>query len=242
MSNLAYLYNSDTFQYIGCMEMTLDKRHFQNTGIKKYFCPANATTKVPPDPEANKIIQFNIFAGCWELVDNFIGQNVIDKSTKIISQVKSIGPIPENLTLNIPSADKVKYLVWSEEISDWVVSEDGRKLLLDDIWKVRKANRDAMCNSDIEYNGHMIHVDEVSFKDILLAAQEASIAPANFPKRWITADSTEVMLEAVDFIAILTAYGARRQQLVYTSNEAWANDTTLTNEQLFNLLAELKNS
>lgn len=242
MSNLAYLYNRDTLQYTGYMEMTYDKRHFQNTGVMKYLCPANATTNVPPDPEENKVIMFNVFSQNWELVDNYIGNNVIDKTTKVISEVKTIGPIPENVTLIIPSLDKFKYVVWLEEVGEWVINDEGRKLLLDDIWKIRKAQRDATCNSDIDYNNHLIHVDEVSFKDILLAAQEATIAPANFPKRWITADSTEVMLEAVDFINILTAYGARRQQLVYSSNEAWANDTTLSNEQLLTLLTELKNS
>ena len=76
----------------------------------------------------------------------------------------------------------------------------------------------------------------------MLAAQEAMLSgDMTTTKRWVTADNVDVQLNGNDFVAIARLYGARRQSLVYKSNEAWQEDTERENDELIELYRSLIN-
>ena len=240
MSRIFYKYDPQTGLLISSFEAELDTRATKVAGKEVYFCPPY-TTEVAPDPNFNqayRVQKYDDASKSWIIVDDFRGLKVINKETKEEITWNELGPLPKEYTFkSIPKGLK-KYVAWSG--TDWSISEEGRDKLLDDIWTIRKILRESTCQSDIEYNGHKIHVDPTSFNDIMLAAQEAMISgDMTTTKRWVTADNVDVQLNGNDFVAIARLYGARRQQLVYKSNEDWQHDTTLTNEELVEVYNKL---
>lgn len=242
MSRILYKYDPQTGLLISSFEAEIDTRASKQVGKEVYFCPPNTTT-VAPDPNFNqshRVQKYDDASKSWIIVDDFRGMKVFNKTTKEEMIWKEIGPLPKEYTFKSIPTDIKKYVEWTGV--SWEVSESGREKLLDDIWYIRKNKREIECTSDIEYNGHKIHVDPTSFNDIMLAAQEALLSgDMTTTKRWVTADNVDVQLNGQDFLAIAKLYGSRRQSLVYQSNEAWQEDTKLSNNELIELYRSLIN-
>lgn len=239
MSRILYQYDPKTGLLISSFTIEPDVKASKD-GKEVYFCPPN-TTFVAPDPnfkQAFRIQKFDVRSNSWIITDDFRGCKVANKNTKEIVVWDKLGPLPKDYTMRLPEDQLVKYVEWGT--TGWVLSEQGRTDILDDIWSMRKMKREKECSSDLEYNGHMIHVDATSFNDIMLAAQEAMISEdMTTTKRWVTADNVDVQLNGNDFIAIARLFGSRRQDLVYRSNEAWQEDTQRTDEELIDLYKRL---
>ena len=238
MSKILYHYDPKTGLLISYSTAELDVKASKDNPV--YIVPANTTFAKPPVVEqVHRIAKFDIKTNSWTVVDDFRGLPVYNKNTKEKVEWKTLGNLPKEYTFKAPDADLAPYLSWGT--TDWIVSDEGRAKLIEDIWTIRKSIREAECSSDIEYNGHMIHVDAVSFNDIMLAAQEALISgDMTTSKRWVAADNVDVQLNGNDFIAIARLFGARRQKLVYESNEAWQNDVETSTEDLIKVFKELK--
>ena len=239
MSKLLYQYDPETGLLKSSFEAQIDVKMSKN-GETVYLLPPNATFVKPPTTVATlHVAVFDRETNSWKVIKDYRGKQVANIYTKEIITWDKIGDIPENYTLNLYSMDMVDYIEWNG--SGWVISGKGRKRLLDEIWILRKSKREQQCSSDLLYKDHMIHVDAVSFNDIMLAAQEALIlGDMTTTKRWITADNIDVELNGYDFIQIARLYGERRQALVYESNEAWQQDTERSNAELVAIFKELK--
>lgn len=239
MSKKLYHYDPKTGLLVGTSIAQEDVKASSDKPV--YLKPLNCTFQVPPVVNnERRVAKFDLETNSWIIVDDFRGLKVVEKATKKVITWNQIGRLPEEYTFKQYDNDLVNYISWIDE--SWKVSEEGRQLLIDDIWNLRKAIREAECSSDISYNDHLIHVDPTSFNDIMLAAQEALISgDMTTSKRWVTADNLDVQLNGYDFIAIARAYGARRQRLVYESNEAWQEDIQRTNEELVEVYKDLRN-
>ena len=238
MSKILYHYDPKTGLLISYSTAEIDVKASKDKPV--YVIPANTTFEKPPVVgQIHRVARFDIKTNSWTVVDDFRGLPVYNKETKEKVEWKDIGNLPKEYTFKVPDIELIPYLSWGT--TDWVVSDEGRTKLIDDIWAIRKTLREAECSSDIEYNGHMIHVDAVSFNDIMLAAQEALVSgDMTTSKRWVTADNLDVQLNGNDFIAIARLFGARRQKLVYESNEAWQHDAESSTEELIQIFKELK--
>ena len=109
-------------------------------------------------------------------------------------------------------------------------------MILDQIWDRMKDLRNKKCNADLEYNGHLYHVDSVSLNDLTLAAQSYQMTGRTEPMRWVTADDIDVQLTGSDFVQILQAYANRRAEQVYWSNDQWRVYTEFTMDALVAVL------
>ena len=238
MSKTLYHYDPKTGLLVSSSTAQVDVKASVNKEV--YIIPPFSTFQVPPVVEESaRVAKFNTITNSWTVVDDFRGYEVVNKETKEIVIWTEIGPIPEQYTFDIYERELKPYIVYSD--TGWVLSDTGRADLIDAIWKLRKCNREIECSSDIEYKGHLIHVDAVSFNDIMLAAQEAILSgDMTTSKRWVTADNLDVQLNGNDFVAIAKLYGARRQKLVYESNEAWKADTEASDEELIEIFRDLK--
>ena len=77
--------------------------------------PAGSFLDKPPLPEVGKaIIRQN---GSWVLVDDLRGTTAYNKQTKQSEIVRSLGPLPLELTLMPPTS---QLDVWSEQSGSWV--------------------------------------------------------------------------------------------------------------------------
>ena len=239
MSKILYHYDRETGLLISTSEAQLDVNK-PNTK-DEYIIPAFSTFAEPPVvKQIHRVAKYDINTDSWTVVDDFRDMTVYDKTTKEAIVWKKLGNLPRQYTFKPYEPDLKEFVEWNG--SDWSVSEKGREILLDRIWDVRKAIREQECASDLEYKGHMIHVDATSFNDIMLAAQEAILMDdMTTSKRWVTADNVDVQLNGNDFVAIAKLFGIRRQRLVYESNEAWQNDTQQSNETLVELYRSLIN-
>lgn len=238
MSKILYHYDPKTGLLVSYSEAQLDVKASTNKPV--YVIPPNSTFEKPPVVnQPNRVAKFNTKTRSWTTVDDYRGMTVVNKDTKERVVWKEIGFIDNKYTFVDYDDDIKAYIIWNG--SEWEISEEGRTKLLDDIWELRKDIREKECSSDLNYNGNMIHVDPVSFNDIMLAAQEAILSnDLTTTKRWVTADNVDVQLSGNDFIAIARMFGERRQRLVYDSNEAWQQDTQETNESLVGIFRELK--
>lgn len=240
MSKILYKFDPKTGLLISSFEAVLDVKASDRVGKEVYFIPPYTTTVAPNlnFKQAHRVQKFDIDSKSWIIVDDFRGMKVVNKDTKEESTWEKLGPLPKEYTFRTIPKDIKKYVAWSG--TEWEVSVSGREKLINDIWDIRKRKRELECTSDLEYKGHMIHVDTTSFNDIMLAAQEALLSgDMTTTKRWVTADNVDVQLNGQDFLAIAKLYGARRQTLVYQSNEAWQEDTTLSNDELVELYRSL---
>lgn len=241
MSRILYKYDPKTGLLLSSFVATLDVKASKD-GKNVYILPPN-TTFSAPDPnfkQAYRIQKYDVATDGWIIVDDFRNCVVTNKETKEEITWNEVGPLPKEYTFKQIEADIKPYVGWNG--TEWAVTEEGRTKLLDDIWKLRKSQREQTCYSDLEYNGHLIHVDATSFNDIMLAAQEAMLSgDMTTTKRWVTADNVDVQLNGNDFVAIARLYGARRQSLVYKSNEAWQEDTERENDELIELYRSLIN-
>lgn len=241
MSNILYHYDPETGLLISTSHAIVDPLEKGEHG-EPVFMSIPYTTFVAPagDVGEGRVQFFDPKSNSWRITIDNRETNVINVKTKEIKKWGKIGPILDpDYTADIPTSDRLPFVTWVN--GEWTVTPGQRDFLLDDIWHIRKLIRDAECASDLEYNGHVYHVDAVSFNDIMLAAQEALLTQDFVTtRRWVTADSIDVQLNGADFVAIMQLYGARRQRLVYSSNEAWQHDTTLTTDALFALRNDLR--
>lgn len=234
MSKMFYRYNPDNGLLITAFVGTVDNLASKDGKIV-YALPPNVTDIAPGENVSGRVQFFDKSSNSWRYTEDNRGKQVINKATKEIKTWDKIGLIPNEYTTDIPDANVLSYMSWQGTYWD-IVGED-RDRLLDDIWRLRKQKRDEECASDIVYKGHPIHVDEISFADITLAAQEAIITNDMITtRRWITADDINVQLNGADFVAIMRMYGERRQRLVYESNEAWQRDLNKSTKELITLL------
>ena len=233
-----YLFDKETFEYRGAIIKQKDVEASLAEHRTVYFkVPYSTDIKPPTTIIPNKVLVFDPNAGAWDYIDDFRHTRVINVETKEVVEYGKLGPIEYPFSSNIPNRSHLQYIAYSEE-NGWQVSD--RESLLSDIWKMRKTIRDWQCDQDIEYNGHLIHVDKRSYNDLLLAAQEILLTgDRSISKTWITADVESITLTGEDFINILHSYGMRRQRLVYESNEAWKRDETMSNDVLLDVCDEL---
>ena len=238
MSKILYHYDPKTGLLLAQSIAQIDVKA-STDGKIVYMIPPNTTFAVPPtNVGPYRVAKYNPALNSWNIVDDFRGRKVVKTSTKEIITWNEIGAIPKGYTFDIYSSDIAKYVEWNG--SGWVISEEGRNLLIEDIWTLRKNIREQECSSDLEYNGHLIHVDATSFNDIMLAAQEALISGDMITtKRWVTADNVDVQLNGSDFINIARLFGERRQRLVYESNEAWQQDMERSDTELVEIFRTL---
>ena len=238
MSKIFYKYNPDNGLLVTSFVGTIDKLASKDGKIVYVTIP-NVTDIAPGEDIPGRVQFFDKSSNSWRYTEDNRGKQVINKLTKEIKTWDAIGLIPNEYTTDIPKPNVLRYMSWQGTYWD-IVGED-RDRLLDDIWRLRKQKRDEECASDLVYKGHPIHVDEISFVDITLAAQEAILVNDMITtRRWITADDTNVQLNGGDFIAIMRMYGDRRQRLVYESNEAWQQDLTRSTEELLSILKRLQ--
>ena len=239
MSKILYHYDPETGLLKAQSVAKIDPKASKDEIV--YVVPPYSTFQTPPEVhQVYRVARFDINTNSWSIVDDFRGLTAINKQTKESVVWNKIGPLPKEYTFKKIEKDLYRYVTWNG--TDWFVDENGRQRLIDDIWELRKNLREQECVSDIEYSGHMIHVDPVSFNDIMLAAQEALLSgDMTTTKRWVTADNVDVQLNGNDFIAIARLYGARRQRLVYESNEAWQHDTEKSTEALIETYRALIN-
>ena len=237
MSKILYHYDPKTGLLISTSEAQKDVR---SSDPNRYIIPINATFAEPPVvQQLHRVARFDTVTNSWTVVDDFRKMTVYNKTTKDAVVWSELGNLPREYTFKAYDEDLKEFVEWNG--SAWVISEDGRERLLDIIWSIRKRIREAECSSDLEYNGHMIHVDAISFNDIMLAAQEAIYSgDMTTSKRWVTADNLDVQLNGHDFVAIAKLFGVRRQRLVYESNEAWQQDTFKSNDELVELYREMQ--
>lgn len=234
MSKMFYRYNPNNGLLITTFAGTVDNLASKDGKII-YALPPNVTDIAPGENIPGRVQFFDKSSNSWRYTEDNRGKQVINKSTKEIKTWDEIGLIPNEYTTDIPDANVLSYMSWQGTYWD-IVGKD-RDRLLDTIWKLRKQKRDAECASDLIYKGHPIHVDEISFVDITLAAQEAIITNDMITtRRWVTADDVNVQLNGADFVAIMRMYGERRQRLVYESNEAWQRDLNKSTKELITLL------
>jgi hypothetical protein len=205
-----------------------------------YVIPSYSTFEKPPVvSQAYRVAKFDMNSRSWSVVDDYRGIPVVNKTTKEKITWTKLGNLPKEYTFKTYDDDLEKYVKWDG--LDWTIDDEGRTLLLADIWSIRKSIRELECSSDIEYNGNLIHVDPASFNDIMLAAQEAILSgDMTTSKRWVTADNVDVQLNGNDFIAIARLFGARRQKLVYESNEAWQRDEEESTDSLIEIYREMR--
>lgn len=232
-----YLYNSDTFEYAGSTIRQKDPMASAQEKKIVYFNVPNSTTVAPPTAQfPNRALVFNVDENKWNYVSDYRNLRVINVETKEIVAYDRLGDVEYPFVIDIPNRNHLKYLDYIDE--HWVLTK--RDDILADIWSFRKSIRDMACEKDLEYNGHFYHVDKKSYNDILLAAQDVLLTgDQTITKRWVTADSDSVTLSGADLIAILKAYGARRQALVYESNDQWKIDAQLSDDELLDLYDEL---
>lgn len=77
--------------------------------------PAGAFLDTPPQPENGKaIVRQN---GVWVLVEDLRGITAYNKQTKQSEVMRSLGPLPSELTLIPPTS---QFDVWSEQAGSWV--------------------------------------------------------------------------------------------------------------------------
>lgn len=238
MSKVLYKYDPQTGLLINSFVASVDVR--ASIDKKVYIIPPNCTDQKPPQVDQSyRVARFNVKSNSWNVVDDYRGCEVYDVETKQSVVWDKLGPLPKEYTFISYDKELINYIEWNGD--EWVITANGREQMINDIWDLRKSKREAECSSDIEYQGHMIHVDAVSFNDIMLAAQEALVSgDMTTTKRWVTADNVDVQLNGNDFITIARLFGERRQRLVYESNEAWQQDTERSNEELIEVLKELK--
>lgn len=238
MSKILYHYDPKTGLLVSSSIAQIDAKASIDKPV--YVVPPNATFEKPPVvSQIHRVAKFDMNSKSWSVVDDYRGLPVVNKTTKEKTTWTKLGNLPKEYTFKTYDEDLKKYVKWDG--LNWTIDEEGRTLLLADIWDIRKSIREQECSSDIEYNGNLIHVDAVSFNDIMLAAQEAILSgDMTTSKRWVTADNVDVQLNGNDFIAIAKLFGARRQKLVYESNEAWQRDEEESTESLIEIYREMK--
>ena len=227
---LAYRYDPTTHEYVGEDYLQIDRVATEKLhGHIIYAKKANVTDVVPPSPRNGCARVFNETESYWMYYEDHRNERVINVSTKEIGKYPKLGPIEFPYVTDIPDERFLPYVSYTD--SSWVLTD--RERLLNDLWGIRKSRRDAECESNLEYNGHVFRVDPRSLNDIMMAAQEYLLSnDPLFTKRWVSADTSNVTLTGDDIIAILREYGARRQRLVYESNAAWQEDCARDDENL----------
>ena len=240
MQKKLYHYDAKTGEYLKSSLAQVDAKSSKHS--TKYFIPPYSTLEEPPKVlQSYRVAVFDFEYNSWKIVEDYRGQKAINKTTKEITTWTEIGPLPRTMTFVEYDPDLKDYITWSDEKIDWVIDDDGRTRLLNDIWELRKTIRNRKCNEDVIYGGHAVHVDPVSLNDLLLAAQEALLANDMVTtKRWITSDATNVQYNGNDFVEIVRLFGERRQRLVYQSNEDWINDNNASTESLIEIYKSLK--
>ena len=234
--NKLHEYDKDTRLFVREVYAQLNDVATERTGKEVYFVIPYTTETEPPSsvPQGYAAV-YNLEEDNWTQIEDHRGQMVYNVELNEIVPYNQLGPIVDPYVAEYPDTEVLKYMRY-----DGTKFVLNREQILELIWEMRKTIRDITCASDLEYNGHMYHVDAVSLNDIMLAAQEAILAQDfTTTKRWVTADDINVLLTGTDFVAIMRLYGARRQQLVYESNDAWQSDITKTDDELIAMYREL---
>jgi len=232
-----YRYDSDTFEYIG--EEEAIENTVTNSQTQKWFVPANCTFEIPPRQKEGYVILFDKSLQIWyNEIDNRHTW-VVDIETHKKFQYGKLGEIPSTLTTVEPNWEYEKWLKFDFNEQAWTFDTTKRNELLEHLWELRKEIRTLKCESDIDYNGHLVHVDPISFNDIMLAFQNAMFTnDMSTPRRWVCANG-DVEFTGQDFMTIMQLYGARRERLVFESNDGWRRDTLKHDEFLLSTLTEL---
>ena len=234
--NKLYEYDKDTRLFVREVYAQLNDVATERTGKEVYFViPYTTETEPPSGVPQGYAAAYNLEEDNWNQIEDHRGQMVYNVELNEIVPYNQLGPIVGPYVAEYPDTDVLKYMRY-----DGTKFVLNREQILELIWEMRKTIRDSTCASDLEYNGHMYHVDAVSLNDIMLAAQEAILSQDfTTTKRWVTADDINVLLTGTDFVAIMRLYGDRRQQLVYESNDAWQSDITKTDDELIAVYREL---
>lgn len=246
----AYLYNAENFFFEKEISIQKNLRASERKGEEVFILPPNSTLVKPPlvDGIINPLSFFDKNTDEWRCGESHVGEEAWEKDNGTQITIKSPGPLPENLTQVQPDHQLLPFLRFDDILQKWVLDSSKRESLEQTIWKLRKQKREVICQSDILYKKTVdtvekeffIHMDTVSYNDVLLAAQNAFFTgDLETTRNWITATGEIVALNGHDFQSILAAYGARREEQVYSSNAAWQEDIQLDDDSLLGLYSTL---
>ena len=232
-----YRYNPTTFEYEG------EEEAVKSPGLgalsDEWLAPANCTMKPPPKRREGCAVVFDAQLQAWYNERDNRGTWVVDKATHRKFQYGMIGELPSGLTAEEPNWEWEAWLRFDVGSGKWVFDESMREGLLAHLWGLRKEIRSLKCAADISYGGRLVHADAESVNDVMLAYQDAAASGDMAAKRrWVCADG-DAEFTGQDFLQILQAYRARREQLVLESDEGWRRDALKRGEHLLMTLSEL---
>jgi len=218
----------NNFRYIG-------SGYVNCNADESYILPPNSTVTKPDDglvfDNKTSFLIFDLETKNWKVID-FENEMVINKFTKEIAKKNIYNYLNPDFISNIPSARILSYVEWNAETQGWKIADENREAVLGQLWELRKFIRNSECGKDLEYNGHLYHVNKRSLFDIFMTTYTMKQDETTV---WITADNTDesVTLTKEDLDNILIAYRKRREKLVLEANEKWKEDEKLTTDELF---------